>query len=312
MTLQCVLKNADIRCKRINAQKGTLNGHPTKIPPNLCQQSVTPGGNTGAFFIAPRSGICETTLSFSPKVSGQAHQMHSYIIHLRGDTQRQPNVQTLMATLPNAEIVNAVRGRDVIAQNTHLTRPGNLYTPHYPFPLGAGEVGCFLSHRACWQKIIDSGDDYALIAEDDLAIDPGIWPDVMHLIQTHATPDLFIRLPAKTREKPAQVVAQSGSAKLFVPRVIGLQTVCQVVGRTAAQRLLSASKTLDRPVDTFVQMHWATGQMVHTILPNGVTERTQELGGSTIQKKTRASGKMAREFRRLWYRSRVKMRPQSS
>ena len=125
------------------------------------------------------------------------------------------------------------------------------------------------------------------------------------------TPDHFIRLPAKARETAAQTVAQDGPACLLLPKVIGLQTVCQVVGRGAAQRLLKATETLDRPIDTFLQMHWVHGHSIHTILPNGVSEETAALGGSTIQKKTRTSGKLMREIRRFRYRRAVNARPQA-
>ena len=230
--------------------------------------------------------------------------MQSLIIHMPSATARRANVDRLLATLPDAQVVQAENGAGLDSA------PGNLQRPHYPFAMGAGEIGCTLSHRKCWQYIVDSGDDYALIAEDDLQVDPPIWPNVMALIAAYMTPDHFIRLPAKAREIAAQDIARDGVARLFLPKVIGLQTVCQVVGRNAAQRLLDATTTLDRPIDTFLQMHWVHGQPIHTILPNGVAELTADLGGSTIQKKTRTSGKLAREFKRFKYRRAVNARPQ--
>ncbi|MFT5342594.1 MAG: glycosyl transferase family 25 [Paracoccaceae bacterium] len=237
--------------------------------------------------------------------------MQSYIIHLTGDTRRQINVPTLLSALTDPIVVEAVNGDDAIAQGAIAIRPGDLRQPAYPFPLGPGEVGCFLSHRACWQRIIDSGQDYGLIAEDDLAFDPVNWVEAMDLIEAQANADMFIRLPAKPSETPVQVVGQNGSARLFLPRVIGLNSVCQVVGRNAAQRLLAASETLDRPLDAFLQMHWVTGQPIHTILPNGVLELTDELGGSTIQKKSRTSNVLMRGINRLKYRAQIKKRPQN-
>ena len=236
--------------------------------------------------------------------------MHSFIIHMPGDAKRAPNAQKLLEQLPSAEIVDAIIGRDVLAQGDITPHAGDLHVPQYPFPLGPGEVGCFLSHRACWQQIVTRDLDYALIAEDDLALDPALWSEAMDLVRTHATPDRFLRLPAKRREAPVTTLDARSQAQLFLPRVIGLQTVCQVVGRNAAQRLLSASESLDRPVDTFLQMHWITGQPVHTILPNGVSEITDQLGGSTIQKKTRTNSKLVREFKRATYRAQVSRRPQ--
>jgi GR25 family glycosyltransferase involved in LPS biosynthesis len=235
--------------------------------------------------------------------------MQSFIIHMRGDQKRQENATQLLAMLPNARITDAVRGKDVMA--TIRTDPGTQHSPRYPFPLAPGEVGCFLSHRQCWLRIVEGDYDYALIAEDDLCIDPTLWPEVMDLIHSHASSETYIRIPAKNREKPVAEVASRNTAKLFLPRVIGLQTVLQVVGRDAAKLLLAASETLDRPVDTFVQMHWVTGQQVHTILPNGICELTDKLGGSTIQKKTRVGNILTREIKRVWYRAQVNLRPQS-
>ncbi len=236
--------------------------------------------------------------------------MQSLIIHMSASTARRENAHRLLADLPNARLVEAVDGRDraqvagvTVLRGTHLD-------PAYPFILGPGEVGCFLSHRKCWDIIAKGDASYGLIAEDDLSIDPDIWPDVLRLIDDHADADSFIRIPAKQRETPVSALETKGTASLFVPRVIGLQTVCQVVGRNAAMRLLAASEILDRPVDTFLQMHWATGQPIHTILPNGVRELTAETGGSTIQKKTRTSAKLMREIRRGIYRAKVNRRPQ--
>lgn len=236
--------------------------------------------------------------------------MQSFIIHLVDDTRRQINVPTLLSALPDPTVIDAVNGHDILKQDAFPIRAGDLHQPAYPFPLGPGEVGCFLSHRACWQRIIDSGQDYGLIAEDDLAFDPVNWTEAMDLIEEQANADMFIRLPAKPLETPTTIIGQFGSARLFLPRIIGLNTVCQVVGRNAAQRLLAASETLDRPLDAFLQMHWITGQPIHTILPNGVLELTDELGGSTVQKKTHASNMLTRAIHRFKYQTQINKRPQ--
>jgi len=236
--------------------------------------------------------------------------MQSLIIHMSASTARRPNAERLLQALPDARLVEAVDGRSAAHAAGVPVLPGIHLAPPYPFGLAPGEVGCFLSHRKCWQQIAEGTDDYALIAEDDLQIDADVWGDVMALIDTHAGPDSFIRLPAKKRETALAVQGQVGAARLIVPRVIGLQTVCQVVGRAAAARLLAASAIIDRPVDTFLQMHWVTGQRVQTILPNGLRELTAATGGSTIQKKTRTSGKLMREIRRAWYRAQVRRRRQ--
>ncbi len=236
--------------------------------------------------------------------------MQSFVIHMKGSDARRPNAERLCATLPNAQLVDAVNGRDPNAIAGMRTAPGTLHAPRYPFPLRPAEIGVFLSHRKCWQRIVDDGADFALIAEDDLAVDPDRLARALDLIDAHATPEMYVRLPVKQREKPARVIAQTGDMRFMLPKVIGLQTVCQVVGRAAAQRLLIATEAIDRPVDTLLQMHWVTGQPVHAILPNGNREIAGEIGGSTIQTRTSAASKLAREVKRAAYRAQVALRPQ--
>lgn len=238
--------------------------------------------------------------------------MRSFIIHLKGDAKRAPNVQQLLADLPEAEVIDAVNGRDPAQVAGVEVFAGSKLRPTYPFALSPGEVGCFLSHRRCWQRIVDEGLDCALIVEDDLQVAPAQLNRALAMVEARDMTDMFVRLPVKFRERPVQVLAKEGDMTLFLPQRIGLQTACQIVGRGAARRLLAASEAIDRPVDTFLQMHWATGQAVHTILPNGNREMTQALGGSTIQSKVAGRAKLMREVRRAWYRAQVKLRPQKS
>jgi glycosyl transferase, family 25 len=236
--------------------------------------------------------------------------MRSLIIHMSSSVARRPNAERLLDTLPDAELVEAVNGRDPDRVADVETNAGNLYRPRYPFALRPAEIGVFESHRRCWRRIVDAGWDFALIAEDDLQVDPMRLNRALELIRNHGRPDMYIRLPVKQRERPARTLASDGDLRFVLPRVIGLQCICQVVGRDAAVRLLATTDRIDRPVDTLLQMHWITGQPVHTILGTGNAEIANRIGGSTIQTKTRASGKLAREMKRAIYRTQVALRPQ--
>lgn len=236
--------------------------------------------------------------------------MRSFVIHMSASTARRANAETLCAALPNGELAEAVNGRDP-AQIAHVDlHPGDLHSPRYPFALRPAELGVFESHRNLWRKLVEEEIDLAIITEDDLAIDPDRFAQTLDLIRPHATSDSYIRLPVKQRERPAQVLAQQGELQLILPKLIGLQCICQVVGRSAARRLLAASDRIDRPVDTLLQMHWITGQPVHAVLGTGNREVAAQIGGSTIQKKTRPGDKLGRETKRAWYRAQLALRPQ--
>ncbi|KIN63160.1 Glycosyl transferase, family 25 [Sulfitobacter noctilucicola] len=235
--------------------------------------------------------------------------MRSYIIHMSTTVGRAENVARLLKQLPQAEVVEAVDGSDPAQTKGVALEPGTLHHPPYPFRLNSGEIGCFLSHRRCWEKIAQGDEPFGLIAEDDLGIDPAQFSEALNLINRYADEDSLIRLPSKTREKPLGAIARQGPAALFLPRTIGLQAVCLVVGRAAARRLLEASTTIDRPVDTTIQMHWVTGQPVHTIQPNGIFVVKFP---STIQHKTRTSNVPMREILRARYRAKIRRIPQTA
>lgn len=238
--------------------------------------------------------------------------MRSFIIHMSSATARRSNAEKLCSELPNAELFEAVNGRDPTQISGIEVSDGDLHRPHYPFPLRPAEIGVFESHRKIWRKMVDEDIDLAITTEDDLAIDTIRFTQALDLLKDHATPDSYIRLPVKQREQAVQTLAQREDLQLILPKVIGLQCICQVVGRNAAARLLQATNQIDRPVDTLLQMHWITGQPVHALLGTGNREVASEIGGSTIQKKTRPSEKLGRELKRGLYRLQLLAHPQRS
>lgn len=234
-------------------------------------------------------------------------RMRSFIIHLTRATSRAANVGRLLELLPQAEVIEAVDSKDPDFQVTGQMGGLPLHHPPYPFALSQAEIACFMSHRACWKRIAEGDADFALIAEDDMTVDPVPFAAALDLATRYATPDSFIRLPAKDRERSAGAIARQGGAAIFLPKTIGLQAVCQIVGRNAATRLLAASESFDRPVDTTLQMHWVTGQPIHTVHPSGISEMGAP---STIQNKTRPGDLLMREMRRASYRAQIRRKPQ--
>ncbi|WP_171208631.1 MULTISPECIES: glycosyltransferase family 25 protein [unclassified Ruegeria] len=236
--------------------------------------------------------------------------MRSFVIHMSSSTARRANADRLCAQLPNAELFEAVNGRDPQQIASVDVFPGTLHRPHYPFPLKPAEIGVFESHRAIWRKMVENHIDLAIITEDDLRLDPDRLAKALDLLTPIATPDHYIRIPVKQREVPAEVLAEKDDLRLILPKVIGLQCVCQLVGRRAAERLLAATDQIDRPVDTFLQMHWITGQPIHALQGSGNREVAQEIGGSTIQTKPPMSDKLTREVKRALYRAKLHLHPQ--
>jgi GR25 family glycosyltransferase involved in LPS biosynthesis len=145
-----------------------------------------------------------------------------------------------------------------------------------------------------------------LILEDDLDFVPDVFARAVRLAMSCGIEDAYVRFPLRQREVAPTPLATDGDLKLIRPEVIALGAVGQVVGKEAARRLLAATETFDRPVDTFLQMPWAHGVRVLSVWPSSLREVSADLGGSLIQEKTPQWGaKLAREWKRFWYRRTV-------
>jgi GR25 family glycosyltransferase involved in LPS biosynthesis len=228
----------------------------------------------------------------------------TFIIHLTRAVKREPQVAHLAAQIgPSAEVLPAVDGAQ-LSQADCDRALGPPIRPKYPFGLRKAEVATFLSHRACWHRIVAEGLDAALILEDDAALG-GEFADALAFARRHLPEGAFVRFPIQDRESVAVVLAEEGGRRLFRPRTVGLRMCAQLVSRAAAKRLLAATETFDRPVDTFVQTRWAHTTDVLSVWPSGVSEVSDLLGGSLISEKKSLAERLAREVRRPIYRVKV-------
>lgn len=225
-----------------------------------------------------------------------------FIIHLERATARLAQVERLRQELPiTPSIMKAVDGASMAGtQKTHYKR--HLLRPSYPFPLRSAEVATFLSHRACWQAIVDQGLDAALILEDDVALEEPAFSRAFEAAQAHMVQGDLVRFPIKLREKPGETLSADGDPCVMVPQSIGLGMQMQIVTRDAARVLLEKTRHFDRPVDTYLQMRWDHGLRVLTVWPSGVREISADLGGSLIGKRKGLWDRIRREILRPLYR----------
>jgi GR25 family glycosyltransferase involved in LPS biosynthesis len=230
-------------------------------------------------------------------------KLTTYVIHLKRAVDRQKNVETLREHLPGlVKVLDAVDSQELSASDISSFYKKEIYRPHYPFTLRQSEIACFMSYRKAWQTLIDSGDEYCLIVEDDVLLNYQEFPRALDFVLNSACSDSYIRFPIKNRELVQSVIKCEAPITHFVPKVIGLGMVMQLVGRGAAKRLLEVSKFIDRPVDTLMQMTWVTKVYPSVVYPSGVTEISDELGGSTIGARKSFGETIYREIMRPIYR----------
>jgi glycosyl transferase family 25 len=210
----------------------------------------------------------------------------AFILHLERAIPRTANVERLRARLPiESEIVAAVDGGELTQDEIGRAYAPRRFKPRYPFALAATEIGAFLSHRAAWKRIVDERLDFAFIFEDDAQIDAEPFSALLEFVSAERAAWDYVLLPAKPIRKGA-AVARRGAFCLLRPDAPPLRAIGQVVSITAAERLLDRTLPFDRPVDTFLQMTWVTGQPLLVASPSPVSDVSREAGGTTVQRKS--------------------------
>ncbi|WP_111734832.1 glycosyltransferase family 25 protein [Roseovarius amoyensis] len=209
---------------------------------------------------------------------------HAFVLHLARAQARRENAQALLADcgVPG-EIWPAVDGAALSMDDLTAQVGAEIFAPAYPFSLRPGEVGCFLSHRQIWAEIIRRNLDCALVLEDDVALDPSVFPQALRLAKRNIGALGYIQLQTRPPRRPAMLLDQDRRCRLTQPVVTPVRASAQLISRSGAQLLLEKSTHFDRPVDTYVQSHWFTGLRPGVVFPAGVRTISDQLEGSTIQ-----------------------------
>lgn len=237
----------------------------------------------------------------------------AFVISLPRAVHRIPQVNRIVksSTWP-IEILEAVDGAALSNEEVEAVYQPRRFRPMYPFSLRRGEIGCFLSHRKAWLRILRDGLDAALILEDDIELEQPQFDGTLEFTRVHAEQGDYIQLQVReTGPHPVCIerIGKDGYRRQLVqPTVVPLRTTAQLVTRDAALRLLDATRVFDRPVDTFLQMVWETGVRMRIVEPSFVCEVSEQLGTNTIGHTSHGIhwNRLRREFLRPWYRQRIR------
>jgi glycosyl transferase family 25 len=199
--------------------------------------------------------------------------MLRFVINLDSSTKRLESISARLNELGiSFERMPAINGRQLSSETiSELTYPHDHFESRVRFTreLTMGEVGCFLSHRKCWEKLIASDQQWALIIEDDVLISNSApyfmqnsdWiPEGVELCQLSC---LHEREPGRIREQTLPLENGSMLVSPIAPDPLGTQ--CYVISRKAAQTALNLSQKFMAPVDNFLFSHWFEMSQTYTI-----------------------------------------------
>ncbi len=125
------------------------------------------------------------------------------------------------------------------------------------YPLSSGEIGCFLSHRSCWEKFLASNEEWAFIMEDDVLISK----NAKHFLMNHDwIPNGVHIIHASLCENPLNARISNNKHKLnndyylcrnIYPQIYG--TMGYFISKEAARFALeTTNQYLPNTVDDFL------------------------------------------------------------
>lgn len=94
----------------------------------------------------------------------------TYVINLKDSVDRRRNVLAELSKYPfmNYELVEAVDGREMSQEDVDHLFDSKRFSWRFGRGVLPGEIGCTLSHRECYRKLLSSEEEFALILEDDV------------------------------------------------------------------------------------------------------------------------------------------------
>lgn len=124
-------------------------------------------------------------------------RIKTYIINLPKDTDRRLSITNELSkiTCLDPEFIDAINGRELGKEKLGKLFDFKKSKKYKSNELTLGEVGCTLSHYECYKKLLDSGQEFALIAEDDVGfIGYGSFDDLLEKAVRYVNDDKPVAL----------------------------------------------------------------------------------------------------------------------
>lgn len=97
------------------------------------------------------------------------NRIKTYVINLPKDQDRRESIlrETGQFSTLDVEMVEAVYGKELTDQEREDLFDSKKYSQHYGRSVLPGEIGATLSHRKCYEYLLNTDKSFALVLEDD-------------------------------------------------------------------------------------------------------------------------------------------------
>lgn len=223
-------------------------------------------------------------------------------INLASDKERREQME--------AEFLRAkLHGRRFDATRWTLLSPDEqtaLYSEKlnasgYHQPLVLGEKGCYASHLAAWQSLLDGPDDAIVVLEDDVWLDDRFEAVIGAVCDLQLPWDMVKLIGRDHREKIRSRRPLSAGVTLVEYTRIPSSTAGYIVSRRGAQKLIASRRPFGRPIDVDLRFWWENDLTVLGVIPSVVKLADTSQSSSIGIKSSRASWRgVWRKFAFKW------------
>lgn len=196
-----------------------------------------------------------------------------FVINLDSSPERYQHAeQQLLALGITPQRYAAVYGKDLTPEQVDACYDTAANLQYFRRSLSPGELGCYLSHRGIWQKMVDEQIPLAIVLEDDIDVDPRL-PAAIQTLTTLTGWD-HIKLSddrdaAGYQEKPLDATFRLANFKQ-IPNC----TTGYAVTLSGAKKMLSRPRFF-RPVDIDLQFGAELDLQLFSLLPYTIWPSTR-------------------------------------
>ena len=198
-----------------------------------------------------------------------------YVISLDRAVARRAHMSQLLAKLGiEAAFITAVDGQHLTPEERRRYARGKARRV-YGCDMTDNEVACYLSHLRAYSALIASGEEAALVLEDDISCDARL---------TYVLNSLNVDVPTEWSvlrlQSTKTSVAEPATKAAYGDPIEGLagHVICRlstnvlggcgyVIRRHAAQNLLARSQRIFMPIDQTLDRYWENGIAPYVVRP---------------------------------------------
>ena len=218
-------------------------------------------------------------------------RIKTYIINLTKDQERRESVLNETGQYPclEVEMVRAVYGKELTDEEKGCLFNTGDYARRYRRSVLPGEIGCVLSHRACYKRMLESDQEFALILEDDARFVEGVFTEdfsesVMDFMKDDKPLVLLLHADFESIGKKSPFY---GNFYLY-PVYSALFATAYLINKKAANLLLQEKFPYWVADDWLLFRRW--GIRVYSLYPSVVIQQWDTFGSSILDEK-RSSGR---------------------